>query len=309
MSVKKPISIGETRWTSLIVFSLLILLWGGFCFWVGEVNDPLLTIDSMAELATFLVFYFGMYQVQLSRLPMKIRTPVFLGLFLIAASTLGDWIDEFVGYPDELEMLFEVAEAISLVGLISVSFGFHRWVRNQNSVIESQKKSIDRFRDESRHDGLTQLLNRAFFDVEIERCVSESRDDNKPLSLMLIDLDFFKKVNDSYGHMMGDQVLRQVAKTIRGQLRYADMGFRYGGEEFAMLLPQTSASEARIVAERLRLAIAAIDFSKDAETLTITASIGVSELIKADHIDTFIKRADEALYRAKDAGRNQAVVA
>ena len=129
------------------------------------------------------------------------------------------------------------------------------------------------------------------------------------------DIDFFKKVNDTYGHAVGDCVLKNVAKTIKKELREEDIASRYGGEEFIFLLPHTNIEEARIVAERLRKAIEKKKINiedyniENTKEISVTISIGVSEFNKADKMPEILyKKADEALYQAKDGGRNRVVV-
>ena len=128
-------------------------------------------------------------------------------------------------------------------------------------------------------------------------------------------IDFFKKVNDTYGHAVGDLVLKSIAKIIRGQLREYDIAGRYGGEEFSILLPFTKINEAQMVAERLRKTIEdkVIDISKvnpDSETkeIQVTLSLGIYEMQADDNEEELLKKADKALYQAKNTGRNKVVV-
>ena len=131
----------------------------------------------------------------------------------------------------------------------------------------------------------------------------------------MTDIDFFKKVNDTYGHAVGDLVLKSIAKIIRGQLREYDIAGRYGGEEFSILLPFTKINEAQMVAERLRKTIEdkVIDISKvnpDSETkeIQVTLSLGIYEMQADDNEEELLKKADKALYQAKNTGRNKVVV-
>ena len=131
----------------------------------------------------------------------------------------------------------------------------------------------------------------------------------------MTDIDFFKKVNDTYGHAVGDLVLKSIAKIIRGQLREYDIAGRYGGEEFSILLPFTKINEAQMVAERLRKTIEdkVIDISKvnpDCETkeIQVTLSLGIYEMQADDNEEELLKKADKALYQAKNTGRNKVVV-
>ena len=154
-------------------------------------------------------------------------------------------------------------------------------------------------------DPLTQANNRASFDHLIQREISLAQRHNKELSLIFLDIDHFKSINDGHGHECGDKVLEIVAKWIKSSLRKSDIMFRYGGEEFVVLLSETDLAGAEIVAERIRKTIARHTLSYDMTNLNITASLGVSTLHPEDTVDSLVKRADEAMYQAKNNGRNQ----
>ena len=156
------------------------------------------------------------------------------------------------------------------------------------------------------HDALTELYNRRHFiemaDKEIARSIRHAR----PLSLCIIDVDLFKPVNDRYGHISGDEVLRQIALLLRGHARTDDLAARIGGEEFALMLPECDAEAARAFAERLREAVAAAPFAPGGEPQRITVSIGIAELAAdRDTRPALMAAADAALYRAKAEGRNR----
>lgn len=160
-------------------------------------------------------------------------------------------------------------------------------------------------------DTLTGLYNRGFFferlGIEFRRAARYKR----PVSVLMLDLDHFKQVNDRHGHPFGDLVLSVTAQTIRTNVRESDLVARYGGEEFVLLLPETGAPEAMIVAEKLRAAIAAQEFTNGIVSIHLTVSLGVAtqpDVEAKDHED-LVRLADEALYAAKWAGRDQAVVA
>lgn len=155
-------------------------------------------------------------------------------------------------------------------------------------------------------DKLTLLYNRHFFDTELKRKVWLSRKEGIPVSLIVIDIDFFKKINDTFGHIKGDEVLHRVARIIKDQIRENDIAFRFGGEEFIVLLTGTSKEEAKNVAERIRKAVEATDFGIGRR---VTVSCGVAEYSPGETFEQFIERADKALYKAKNAGRNRCEVA
>ncbi len=157
-------------------------------------------------------------------------------------------------------------------------------------------------------DGLTGLSNRRHFDEYLELEWRRAMRDQTQLSLLMIDVDFFKPVNDTYGHDVGDKVLQELASRIRDNIRTVDMACRVGGEEFTIILPATELHLAQKIAERIRKSIAGKPFSAGADgaTLNITVSVGLSTLIGAnDTVEDFLKRADQALYAAKREGRNR----
>jgi diguanylate cyclase (GGDEF)-like protein len=150
-------------------------------------------------------------------------------------------------------------------------------------------------------DGLTGLANRRFFDIELARRLEEARRMERPLSLCLMDIDHFKSFNDVFGHQAGDETLQAVAKAIAGACRGSDVPARYGGEEMALLLPGGGTDDAVEVAERIRLAVAAIPL----DTRQVTVSIGVSTTDGSCSAELLIEAADRALYASKEAGRNR----
>ena len=174
--------------------------------------------------------------------------------------------------------------------------------------INELQVNLEAVRNESLTDPLTQLANRKFFDTSLEAAIADSRSKNEPLSLMMTDIDYFKKFNDSFGHLTGDQVLRLVAISVKQNVKGQDIAARYGGEEFVLLLPETSQDGGIIFAERLRESIERYPFDASGEEpLHLTASIGVATFPspRVDSTEDLFARADEALYRAKSSGRNQ----
>ena len=158
-------------------------------------------------------------------------------------------------------------------------------------------------------DGLTGLWNRGYFNQRLADEVHAVRRYRRPLSLLLIDVDHFKRLNDGYGHPFGDLVLQRIGEALAACCRATDAACRYGGEEFALILTETPGDGAAVIAERVRQTVEAIELRPRGKVVTVTASLGVADAATppADGVsaDWLVKRADLALYRAKDLGRNR----
>ncbi|QKX02980.1 PleD family two-component system response regulator [Wolbachia endosymbiont of Litomosoides sigmodontis] len=161
-------------------------------------------------------------------------------------------------------------------------------------------------------DPLTNCYNRRYFDAHLRNIVKDSVEKNRRLSLMILDIDYFKIVNDDFGHSAGDELLKQIQKRISENIRVTDLLARFGGEEFVVVMPDTNISDAYIVAERIRKIIATEPFILSDKNIThnVTVSIGIAEMQESDldSIKKFIVRADKYLYRAKNSGRNRVVI-
>lgn len=156
-------------------------------------------------------------------------------------------------------------------------------------------------------DGLTRLYNRHYLDTHLKNLVRQSAEQGRALSLVIMDMDHFKSVNDTYGHNVGDEVLRTLSGIIVNTIRSADLAARYGGEEFVVLMPETDAIRAYEAAERLRRAVESTPFviSHPDSPIQKTVSIGCATMQPNDTPESFLKRADEALYQSKNSGRNK----
>lgn len=154
-------------------------------------------------------------------------------------------------------------------------------------------------------DPLTGANNRAAMDAAMKREIELAHRQRNPLSLLVVDLDFFKKINDQYGHIAGDYVLKTLVNCLEDTMRSSDMLFRYGGEEFTLLLAGTDKEGAYKFAERVRRAVANYPFVYNGKEIPVTASIGVASLASLDDSKRLFEKADAALYRAKENGRNQ----
>ena len=169
----------------------------------------------------------------------------------------------------------------------------------------SMQQALDELELANRIDGLTQVFNRKHWEQCLAQEYSRARRFEHNLSLIMFDLDLFKKLNDRHGHLGGDQVLIETAKNVKSILRLCDVFGRYGGEEFAIILPETSLKGASELAERIRQKVEKTIISFNGDDLKISASIGVSILAPSDkRYESLISRTDEALYEAKANGRN-----
>jgi diguanylate cyclase len=180
-------------------------------------------------------------------------------------------------------------------------------IRAANAQLRRRQKLGEFYRQLSMIDGLTGLYNRAWLNDLLPTMISTAHSSSAPLALIMIDLDHFKKFNDSHGHLAGDQALRAAAQVLSGALRPTDFAVRYGGEEMMVLLPDTSDKVAVAVAERLceRMQQATVFADMRQPLPHITASFGVATLQAQQNEHDLVAAADAALYRAKDAGRNQ----
>lgn len=154
-------------------------------------------------------------------------------------------------------------------------------------------------------DSLTGLHNSRHFYSELEKALETSRRYNHKFTICFFDLDDFKKLNDNHGHLMGDKVLETFGALVRSSLRTLDTGYRYGGEEFAILLPSTDYDGSFVVADRIRESLSNYQFRlKDGQTFNTTVSIGITEYLTGDSVESIMNRADDALYQAKRQGKN-----
>ncbi|MDL1969001.1 MAG: diguanylate cyclase [Deltaproteobacteria bacterium] len=155
-------------------------------------------------------------------------------------------------------------------------------------------------------DGLTKLYNSRYFYKQLDSETDRSKRYNHPFTLLFMDIDHFKHYNDTYGHLEGDKVLARFGKTIKSCLRKMDTAYRYGGEEFVVILPETSRDEVMAAAKRIKKAIENEKFSpQSGKPISITISIGVTEYCRGERISTLVQRADKAMYLSKQKGRNQ----
>ena len=178
--------------------------------------------------------------------------------------------------------------------------------------INALQTSIEAIAIDANTDFLTKLRNRRFFDGAIKEFVEHAKAEQSPLSVIITDIDHFKKFNDTWGHQIGDQVLRLVASVLKDNVKGQDLVARYGGEEFAILLPNTAAGDAATLADKIRIAVSnrrLINKNTNTDLGRVTMSFGVAAYSDTKSIDALLQNADEALYAAKNAGRNRVMTA
>jgi diguanylate cyclase (GGDEF)-like protein len=178
----------------------------------------------------------------------------------------------------------------------------------KTALMEQLRVQAEAFERQAREDALTGLANRRAFDETVSREFRRARRTGTPLCLAMLDIDHFKRINDSFSHAAGDEVIVRLAQLMRGQCRDIDVLARWGGEEFALLMPQTRLEDAARVCERLREAFAQEPFDNLQAGLRITVSIGLASEEGLESHEALLVRADAALYRAKRGGRNQVVL-
>lgn len=220
--------------------------------------------------------------------------------------TVGTMLGLSIGNPYLERPYSPNAIATALFCLLYLGIFFHTYVDRTFSYFSRMRDYNQRLQEMASHDPLTQVLNARAYYASCEQQILQSQRSGQSFSVLFIDLDHFKSINDTHGHAAGDEVLRAVARALRDQLRRTDLLGRIGGEEFSVFLPDTELSGARTVAENLRIAIQQCRPQVGDDFLTITASIGVaSRSPSVQSIQAIQQRADEAMYEAKKAGRNR----
>ena len=259
--------------------------------------------DSRPDLILMDVLMPGMSGFELcERLKSRDSTRDIPVIFVSSMSDIDSKVQGFkVGGVDYINKPYQHAEIVVRVNTHLTMLRLRQHLEKQNAELERLANT----------DYLTNLYNRrSFFHVAEVEYVEAIRNGN-PISITLIDLDFFKQVNDTYGHLVGDQVLVHIAKLIRVYSRIRDVAARYGGEEFIILHPSIGRQEAFLIVDRIRKGVEQTPFLLDGNEIDVTLSAGVVDThacTDCAQIDDVLKLADKALYRAKDAGRNQVFV-
>lgn len=196
-----------------------------------------------------------------------------------------------------------------LDSIVAENETYRNQLENANGRIQEQQQSLEKLQTDASMDFLTKIANRRAFDEQYDRMIESVSQGSQPFSMAILDIDHFKHVNDAYGHVVGDKVLRGVAEAIREEIRTVDFLARYGGEEFVVLFPETPLEQGIGIAENVRRRVEKSVFHIDSRTLKVTISLGVSQYYReTDTRGDVLKRADKALYLAKEGGRNRVEV-
>ncbi|MBF7073199.1 GGDEF domain-containing protein [Glaciecola sp. MH2013] len=273
----------STRIVFVAVTSLLIYL----VYYGGNANTGPLWIYILPPIA----FFFSGLKKGL----------ITLGIFVVILSLMFFYPDNaLLSTSYSLEFKTRIFYSFLTVAFL---FGFYEYARQQS--FEDIRKLSEKFEKQAMHDPLTGLSNRRGMRHFLEHEYNRSRRANTPLSLLLVDIDKFKKINDEYLHDGGDHVLEELAKLFIETIRSQDKVARWGGEEFLFLLPDTSANDAYVLAEKLREAVMNYDIKFAGKKISVTISTGLNEIEPGVNIDQAINSADHHLYEAKSKGRNQ----
>lgn len=237
-----------------------------------------------------------------------------------SSTELSDYLDSLNGFNrflgaanTESELAAETDKVIQTTQSTEQSQRqFETQMSGMMGEMEALRKQLEKVKEESLTDALTGLSNRKAFDQALELVKQKYAQQAKPFSLVIGDIDHFKKFNDSFGHLVGDKVLKFVGKTIKSCVKGKDMAARFGGEEFVVLLPDTNHAGAKAVAENIRKAISRNnlkDHRKNESYGKITISLGVAQFKGSETTQDLLNRADKALYQAKESGRNRVEIA
>ncbi|WP_321413998.1 GGDEF domain-containing protein [uncultured Desulfobacter sp.] len=193
-------------------------------------------------------------------------------------------------------------------GIIDSNTDLKNNIHSTINELNELKLELKILRKAAKTDMLTGLLNRRGFEDAVEQHMTEAQQETTPLTLILADIDRFKRINDTYGHLTGDNVLKLISKLLQKHIKGKDIAGRFGGEEFIMALPETKIDGGFTVAEQIRISLEKMRWqskSSGKDIGTITISMGVAQFIPGEDLDTFVARADKALYTAKENGRNR----
>ncbi|MCU0289325.1 MAG: sensor domain-containing diguanylate cyclase [Desulfobacterales bacterium] len=225
---------------------------------------------------------------------------LFFSIFCFSASGLG-----FLGYSFVVDNSLSIGTSLESILLSFALADRIQVLRKESAKLKEQERRLTEL---SITDELTGLFNKRWFSSKILSEIEHARRLSRPLSLMILDVDHFKKLNDTYGHAAGDNVLAELGRIISASVRQSDIPCRYGGEEFSIIMPDADSNDSMIIAERLRKKFGSQQFKTEQDgNVRATISLGITQLADDDTKDTLFERADKALFHAKTQGRNQSV--
>ncbi|GGA97706.1 GGDEF domain-containing protein [Brucella endophytica] len=216
---------------------------------------------------------------------------------------------DYIGQANGIAALFLAAALLCGIFLIYPQIRFqahdHGKLRKMTQILSARSESLAQA---ALTDGLTGMQNRRYFDEALKEYLVQFGRIDKPVGLMILDLDHFKSINDTYGHDVGDAVLREVARCLKDYTRYHDVVARLGGEEFAIVVSNMGKERLAKLAERIRKAVSELSLKVEDAHLTVTTSIGAAEWDRRENWQDFYRRADKLLYQAKNMGRDRVCV-
>lgn len=322
----------------LLTFLAAVLALNGFFYWAIASNFNLRLADPSMSVAqvclSFLPPLYVMYHAQQSRgvfLLLAVSGAMY-GLFssrtrdfaMMTITVVGGYLTVillvYLHKPEQINLQVEVLQLFALLATFLQFSALGGYVgRLRDKVKEKNKElgvrnealehALRRIEELAMRDELTGVFNRRYLMETIRNEKHRCERSGQVFTICILDVDLFKHVNDTYGHLAGDHVLQEIAKAASGALRQTDYFGRYGGEEFAMVLTGTMVDGAMITAERVRTRVAALRFASISADLRVTASIGVADSRVDEPTEVTFKRADEALYKAKQSGRNRCIIA
>ena len=225
------------------------------------------------------------------------KATIIVGLFGFILMAITEFVfrQGQIQYQDAVHLL--ITGAIEWVVFMMVSFFPIKTVR-----------LIKKLGDLALTDPLTKIYNRRYLDLYMKKAIPLYQRQGHPMTTIICDIDHFKTINDTYGHIVGDMILQKVVKVIKGIIRDSDVFVRIGGEEFILILPNCPLEQGMKLAERIRKAVESTKFTYKEKQIWVTVSLGITEYIRGQDLTQLFERADQALYRAKESGRNRIVV-
>ncbi|PIQ99417.1 MAG: hypothetical protein COV66_11760 [Nitrospinae bacterium CG11_big_fil_rev_8_21_14_0_20_45_15] len=233
------------------------------------------------------------------------------------AGVSGNFSENIGGYIHQIETASTLSDIIECKNVIVENMDEMRSecqkMKSELELLQNEVGGLSKRLHESESkvhiDALTNAYNRSAYEIKISQAIRNFRQFQYSAALFVIDIDYFKKINDAYGHKAGDEVLRSISDTLKSNIRESDFLFRYGGEEFVIIMQKVEQANAIKLAEKLRVAVEKDYLVYKEKKLAVTISIGVSFLKEGDEEANFFENADKALYRAKTTGRNRVVIA